>query len=886
VPGHTFHLIPHTHWDREWYLPDSVFLARLTAVLDDLLPRLEAEPDTTFLVDGQTVLLEDYLRIRPEQVERVSELVRAGSLQIGPWYVLADEIVPAGESLIRNLLIGQADAGRLGGRSEVLYSPDAFGHPAVWPQLAAEFGIHFGVIWRGLGGEPGQERDLYRWRGPDQREVLLYHLPPDGYEIGAALSLDPEQLAAEWSRVRASIVPRAATRHVAVFVGADHHAAHPDIGGLRALLSALEPDSEVRVSRLSDFFNAACSEAAGLPVLNGELRWSYGYTWTLQGVHGTRAPLKRRHALSELALGQLAEPLSALALGMKGIDRRPALLHAWRTLVRSQFHDSIAGTTSDAVARRVELRLDDARDLASEISRTSLNDLVGNDPDRARGEPQITRPRMVLWNPLPRKRGGVIVADLTWFRRDVLVGPPGSRKERIGGGNRPSHLMADLEAIGLQELGVRRGKERLDAFRHYPDQDEVDRKRVAFRAPDVAGLGFLGLTAEEGQLPPLGGDAWLRRGSMGNELIELSVKAGGGLRLMDRRTGQAYPGLLDFESAGDAGDTYTYSPLQGDRVRRTRGPVRVTPLARGPLVVAMQTEWRMRAGRRGRDLGVVILRLITSLYAGSPIVRCTLEIDNQAADHRLRARIGTGARASGALAGTQFGSIERPLVRTSELKYHRETPVPTAPAQRYVAAAVKSRGLAVLNPGFFEYELDQRGDLKITFLRAVGALSREDLPTRRGHAGWPTETPDAQCLGRESLQFAIAPVCQADLEQGTRLAELWEDAFLPIQAIWLRQATPLSLASIDITLEGENLVFSGLKPAERGQAMVLRCYNAGAKPTSGAWRFGTPITKAQRARADEHQLHEIRLGDGGRALPFHAAPHEIVTIMVVLGRPD
>jgi mannosylglycerate hydrolase len=300
----------------------------------------------------------------------------------------------------------------------------------------------------------------------------------------------------------------------------------------------------------------------------------------------------------------------------------------------------------------------------------------------------------------------------------------------------------------------------------------------------------------------------------------------------------------------------------------------------------MQTEWRMSAGRRGRDLGVVILRLITSVYAGSPIVRCTLEIDNQAADHRLRARIGTGARASGALAGTQFGSIERPLVRTSELKYHRETPVPTAPAQRYVAAAVKSRGLAVLNPGFFEYELDQRGDLKITFLRAVGALSREDLPTRRGHAGWPTETPDAQCLGRESLQFAIAPVCQADLEQGTRLAELWEDAFLPIQAIWLRQATPLLLGSIDITLEGENLVFSGLKPAERGQAMVLRCYNAGAKPTSGAWRFGTPITKAQRARADEHQLHEIRLGDGGRALPFHAAPHEIVTIMVVLGRPD
>jgi alpha-mannosidase len=356
--------------------------------------------------------------------------------------------------------------------------------------------------------------------------------------------------------------------------------------------------------------------------------------------------------------------------------------------------------------------------------------------------------------------------------------------------------------------------------------------------------------------------------------------------LVDRRTRQAYSGLLVFESAGDAGDSYTYSPPRIDRVRRTRGPLSVRPLAKGPLVVAMETEWRMTAGRRGRGPGTITLRLITSIYAGSPIVRCTLEIDNQAQDHRLRARIVSGARAASALAGTQFGSIDRPLVKTTYRKYPRETPAPTAPAQRYVAAAVKNRGLAFLSPGFFEYELDQRGDLNITLLRAIGALSRDDLPTRSGHAGWPIDTPDAQCLGRERLQFAITPVSRADLDHRTRLSELWEDAFLPVQAVWLRQATPLSVEPIAITLEGEGLVFSGLKPAERAQAMVLRCYNPGAKPTSGAWRFGTPVKSAQRARADEHQLHEIRLGEAGRVLPFHAAPHEIVTIMVALGRPD
>ncbi|HJR16127.1 MAG TPA: hypothetical protein VJ808_04670, partial [Gemmatimonadales bacterium] len=469
MTGLSFHLIPHTHWDREWYLPESVFLARLVATIDDLLARLHSDADTKFLLDGQTVLLEDYLRVRPEREPDIAELVRAGRLQIGPWYVLADELIPTGESLIRNLLAGQVDADRLGGRADVLYSPDAFGHPAVWPTLAAEFGIRFGVAWRGLGGEPGQERDLYRWRGPDGREVLLYHLPPDGYETGAGLPADAVRLPAAWSRIRSALVGRASTRHIAVFVGADHHAAHPALGRLRSLLQQIEPASEFSISSLEEFFGSASAEAMALPVLCGEQRWSYGYTWTLQGVHSTRAPLKRRHALTELSLWRIAEPLAALAQVMRGGDRRPLLRHAWRTLLQSQFHDSIAGTTSDAVARRVELRLDDARNLASEIARASVDELVGNIPDRARAKPESTNPRLVLWNPVPRRRRTIVVADLSWFRRDLLVGPPGDRLSRIGPGYRAFHFLGPAGEVPVQSLGQRGGQERLDAPHHYPD---------------------------------------------------------------------------------------------------------------------------------------------------------------------------------------------------------------------------------------------------------------------------------------------------------------------------------------------------------------------------------------------------------------------------------
>src|SRR5881398_3271963 len=491
MTGVIFHLIPHTHWDREWYLPRVAFQARLIPALDDLIERLQADAGyRSFLLDGQTVLLADYLRARPEREGDVRALVKTGRLQVGPWYVLPDEQIPSGEGLVRNLLLGAADAERLGGRLDVLYSPDAFGHPPAWPTLAREFGIRYGVVWRGLGGETGQERDLYRWRGLDEKEVVLWHLPPAGYEIGAALPADAERLFAAWAPVRGPLVQRATGKHIPVFIGADHHAAHPDVPRLRDLLAELDPQSAFRVSRLDEFFQAAVDGAKPTP-LTGELRWSYRYAWTLQGVHGTRAPLKRRYSAAELALVRLAEPLAALARRAGGRDRRPVLELAWRALVRCQFHDAIAGCAGDDVARALASRLTSVEALAGEVVRGSLHDLVHHDPDAARSRAASPSPTLVVWNPAARPRRGVMIADVTLFRRDVLVGPPGGRVPREGQGYRPFGLAGpDGRPIALQLLDRRPGQERLDAARHYPDQDEVDWVRVALRLPAVPGLGL------------------------------------------------------------------------------------------------------------------------------------------------------------------------------------------------------------------------------------------------------------------------------------------------------------------------------------------------------------------------------------------------------------
>jgi alpha-mannosidase len=868
-----FHLIPHTHWDREWFLPRAAFHARLILMFDELIDRMHADPTfRTFLLDGQTVLVEDYVSARPERESDVKTLVKSGRLQVGPWYVLADELIPSGESLIRNLLLGTGDAERLGGRLDVLYSPDAFGHPAVLPTLAREFGLKYGVLWRGLGGEPGQERDFFRWLGPDGREILLWHLPPDGYEIGAALPGAGARLPDIWTRVRATLVQRAAGKHIPLFIGADHHAPHPTLPRLRDLLADLEPANAFRISRLDEFFQAA--ESTPAKTVSGELRWSYRYTWTLQGVHGTRAPLKRRHGQVELWLERLAEPLVALARLAGGRDRRPILETAWRTLVRSQFHDTIAGCTADAVAFAAEHRLTEVAAYAAELTRGGLMDLAGHDPDAQRERADGSEPKLVLWNPAARARGGVTVVDVTVFRRDVLVGPPlEGRLPRQGAGYRSFALSGqDGRAIPVQVLAQRVTQERTDATRHYPDLDEVDQVRVAFRSPPVPGLGLAAVTRSAPVSLPRTEDARVRGRSLENRFVEVTLEPNGALSLLDRRRNERYGDLLRLEDAGDAGDAYTYCPPARDRIKSSRGPITVRRLAAGPLVAALEARWEMLRG--------IDVRLIVQLFADSPLVRVTLDVDNRNRYHRLRARLVTGLEGVSATAGAAFGAVDRSAVRVDPSAYARETPVRTAPAHRFVAAARGGRGLAVLAPAFFEYEWTPKGDLLVTLLRAIGELSRADLPTRPGHAGWPTAIPAAQCIGATRIDLALAPVGGTELDRGDVLPQLWEDAFLPLHGLWLRDAGILTPALVNITLEGTGLVFASLKPAQIGSPMVLRCYNATNHKAAGAWRFGNGVKTAHRVRADEREAVALVLEQRGNIIRFVAEPHEIVSILV------
>lgn len=872
MPRHVFHLIPHTHWDREWYLSRSAFRVRLVAALSDLLDLLDREPEARFTLDGQTVLVEDALEVEPSWEQRVARHVREGRLDVGPWYILADEQIPAGEPLLRNLLLGTSQARRLGRRMDVCYSPDAFGHPASLPMVAHQARISSGVAWRGVAIPGGG--DLAWWSGPDGRAMLIHLLPSQGYEIGAVLGTGGRALRAAWKALRELLIERSASREIAVFVGADHHAPPPSLVRLRDRLRRLEPTAEVRLSTLSEYFRAVWREAGVLPEISGEQRSPTPGTWVLQGTHGTRSRQKRWYSRAELALGRHAEPLVALAIaGRAAPPGATALLRLnWKSLIACQFHDTLCGTVSDPVAAEQVQRLQAVADGSRELIRSVSHAILGHDPDRVRESPDTARPTLVLWNPTARRRREITIADLTLFREDLPVGPPDGRLPRRAKVPDDFALRAsDGRIHPVQVIRRQPAIERLDAARHYPDQDLVERVTVAFRSPEVEGFGFAGLRPVTRRATPARRGLAVANRALANALVSVRLAPDGTVTLHDLRSDERYRRLLSLEDAVDAGDSYSvFIPPRSSTKRKIRH-LATHVLAEGPLVGVVESRLELESAAAG----VLAIRRTITLRADSPLIQVRLEVLNRSQGHRLRVGFPTGV-GGGALSGTGFGHVSRgPGVEVAS-RDGGETSVATAPAHRYVAVGEGKRGLAVLLPGFFEHQWTVRGDLWCTLLRSIGDLARSDLPTRPGAAGWHADIPEAQEQGWHRIELAVVPLNRDAHHRPWELEAAWEDAFLPVGGRFLRDFSG-RVPDGGVRLIGEGLILSALKPSEDGRAVILRCWNSREVAVQGRVRFDRAPMMVRCCDATEEGGVPLRVRRG-RQVEFEVAPRELFSI--------
>ena len=913
----------HTHWDREWYHPAARFRMRLLALVDAVLSRLDAAP---FLLDGQAIVLEDYLDWCPERVHEVREALRAGRIEAGPWYVLADNLIVSGEAIIRNLEAGTRRLAALGASAPpVAWCPDSFGHPAAMPIIARGFGLDVGVVWRGLGGPSHPTGDSVRWLGADGTELLVWHLPRDGYEYGSALPVERDAALRRWQQLNADALVRARTAVVLLTNGADHHARQPDLRDALACLreAAMADGVEVQAVGLRDWAQrfAQAARDTRVPTVEGELRNSAGYTWSLGGTLATRAHQKRRNARIERGLLRDVEPWLALlrlqsphstagvcSSGRLSMAQFPTVLaRAWDTVLRTHPHDTLCGCSVDEVARQMDARQDEAAAMGHELRQTALSLLLQHDVVAARTRRAFDWRHVVLRNRSPRARGGVAQVRLVRHWADEAVGPGSA-------GASAARDVTPLDGTDLpgdtatqQVLRRRRQRVRRESPQHYPDNDWADVQDTLLWVPALPANGLqvfdAGTRAQHTVARPAD-PVWARttRADTSNPTSEVTV-GNARARCTVQRAADGHVGIswqvddrrlddvLWIETRQDVGDSYTPAP-RGAPERLQCTSVRV--LARGPLRATL------RVGYRTAHAPHIRVHIDLSVDADSTLLQMSLRGQVQRPDQRLHLVMRSDVLNADLLADAALGPVRRDIAAPAESGAIdasvpnasgpdaglQEAVPPGMPMHRWATVGNPMRGLTCIADGLAEVEARMRDAhpacLALTLVRGTGALSRSDLPERPGHAGWPVDIPEAQCLGPFAARAALMLHGPVNDDTLARIRDACDDVLLPLTGeSWpdldvSRAPTQVS----GVALAGEAFEQSAVTlSAQDAEAVVLRAVNLTARHAVGAWQLpDAGPWLVTPCRLDETPIAEPFVSHG--QVPLDAGPREVLTVRV------
>lgn len=818
-------VVPHTHWDREWLGTFEEYRVALVQFWHALLDLLEQNPGfRTFLLDGQTALVTDFLEVDPEAADRIRSLAGAGRLELGPWFTQPDPFLADAEALIRNLRLGIRQAEAFGRPLEVAYLPDSPGLPAELPTLLAACGLRAVVFGRGMGAEAEALGSELWWEAPDGSRVLAVWLP-QGHR-GAALGLRREPFrpadgAADYTQAEQNaragldlLQQYARTGSLLLMHGAEHLFPHPELPGvIGRLKEALGERADFEVAGLGDFIRTAAGVGT-LPVHRGEFR-AARFGPLKSGSLSARMPLKQRNwELLTLYVRHL-EPLLAL-VGLPDVPGVWGLVeYGWRQILLSQAHDSIGGAVSDPVYRAVLGRFD----AAEQVGRSILDRVLGrlaSQVDTAR-LPGVAA--VVVVNPQPGPGSGAVAVEAEL--------PVEQLRER------PFPVVYDAEGrpVPVQELKV----EAPEPVR-VPSPTTHQRVRLLVKADGVPGPGYRAFGIDLVPSPrPVPTDLKGSKTFIENEHYRVEVGRNGTFTLVDKDLGRSWPGLGLFEDTEDAGDLYTWSPAPNGRTLTTAELIAETALLEsGPVRVTLEVRLRfpipaaLADHRLGRGYLKVELPLTMriSLIAGLRRLELEVETENVARDHRLRVLFPTGIQAGEVLVRDLLGLIARPVEPPPQADWV-ERPGRIGPQRGLLAVADGQVGLAVLSGGLPEYEAipgPQGVTLALTLLRSVGWLARADLLTREDAVGPPVKTPEAQCPGRHRFRLGLltygAGLGAAEL---LREAEAFRTGLLGVVAgRWNGERPP---AGTLLDVEAPGLLLSALFATPEG--LLVRFYNPG-----------------------------------------------------------
>ncbi|QNF27514.1 alpha-mannosidase [Metabacillus elymi] len=893
------HIISHTHWDREWYLPYEKHHVLLTKLMDRLLETLESNPDfKSYHLDGQTIILDDYLQIRPEMREKLQTFVREGRLHIGPWYILQDEFLTSSEANIRNLQYGMKDAALWGGVSKVGYFPDSFGNIGQAPQILSQAGINNAVFGRGVKptgfNNTVSEAENYEspysemlWRSPDGSSVLGI-LFANWYCNGNEVPTDEKEAQKYWEQHIASLEKYAASPHMLMMNGCDHQPIQTDLPEAIRVAETLYPNIEVIHSNFNDYVGKlAASLPQNLKVIEGELRSQQTDGWgTLVNTASARVYIKQMNQLSQTLLEKVAEPLSAFAYLQGGDYHHHLIEYAWKTLMQNHPHDSICGCSVDEVHREMVTRFEKSKHVAEMIideSLESISEKINTASFKKWGEDALP---FTVYNTTGWDRTGVVSITLD-VKRDYFSA--GVNKQELKGFPLGERTLVDDKGTEyhckVEDLGI--------AFDYDLPEEKfrqpymARRVRLTFEAEKVPALGFTTYAWVSSSKHNDNSSLIINENEMENNYVNVKINENGSLTVTNKVNGRTFEDLCVYEDTGDIGNEYMYKQPNNEQALTTKDLIaKVNIIEDTPFQAAYEIvqEWEIPAsasdlldkeqkelvwftGRKSERVDEKVpftIKTVVTLAKNSKGIDVKTSFNNQAKDHRLRALFPTDIKTDVHHADSIFEIAKR----TNEPSQEWTNPDHSQHQQAFVDVSNEVEGLTVANLGLNEYEIirDGRNTIAVTLLRSVGEL---------GDWGY-FPTPEAQCLGEQTVSFCIYPHDGKD-----SAAKAYKDAY-QYQVPWSLKQTGLHDGELPpvhsfVRWESANLAFSSMKVSKQSGDVMMRWFNMADESETLIVKTSETYENTYKSNVIEEKEKSLHV-DGNKAVHVSVRNHEIVTL--------
>lgn len=809
------HVVPHMHWDREWYFSSEESKLLLLNNMEEILTMLETNKEYPYYVlDGQTAILEDYLALMPHHKQRIADLVQLGKLRIGPWYTQTDEMVVGGESIVRNLLYGHLDCKPFGQPMNIGYLPDSFGQSGQMPMILNGFDIHRSMFWRGTSERMGSNKTEFYWTSDDGSKVLTQLLPL-GYAIGKYLPTDSKELQTRCQKYMPVLERGATGDHILVPNGHDQMPIQKDIFTVMKQLKRIYPEKTFFLSNYEALF-LELEKVDTYDTLHGELL-DGKYMRVHRSIFSSRADIKSMNTRIENKITNLLEPLASIAYTLGFTYYEGVIESIWKEIMKNHAHDSIGCCCSDKVHQEIMNRFILANEKVDQLItfyKRKITDAMTLD---------ISLDKITVFNTLPYLREEIISTEVTTRMKSFKIVDENKKEIEY------DIIHREIIDAGLIDRQIV----------HYGNYDPFVKYTIEFKGT-VPSMGYQTYFILEDTKPLQ--ITKQKEKVLENKYYTITINKNGTLDILDRIKKQTYTSVLLMEDGSDDGDGYDYSPLLNESILTSKEAVanveiNKTKYASTAIISIDMKIPKDLVSRKDKKCNTVMHVTHTlTLKQDNKYIGLQTTIENTAKDHRVRMYIPSLFASEYSYSDNQFGMIKRHVRDEAmdiwEKEKWSERPDAIYPMLSYVA--MENCPLACLTNSIREYEVVDKTILAITLFRSVGYLGKEELVRRPGRpSGIKMETPDSQLL--TTMTFDLALVIEEDLCKLSRVAKEYVSPLIsyhkmPYNAMKLNDVaftTPYTYSLLEE--QNKDVTLSVLKKAEKSNELLYRVFNTNRK---------------------------------------------------------